>query len=292
MIDYLIGVDGGGTGTRARLARPDGTLLSQADAGPSGLALGIPQAWAAVCGAIAKAFVLAKLPPAEPGRCALGLGLAGVHNQQWAAQFAAADPGFASLLLHSDAYTTLLGAHDGQPGAIVAIGTGSVAMALLPDGSLREAGGWGFPSGDEASGAWIGLRAMNYLEQVIDGRRPASPFAQALSVACGQERADVQQWLGQANQTSFASLAPIVVTHGRSDPEAGAILEQAGVEVARMAQALDPAGTLPLALSGGLGAPLRDYLPPALVARAIAPQGDSASGALRMIARQLQSPTP
>lgn len=292
MIDYLIGVDGGGTGTRARLARPDGTLLAQADAGPSGLALGIPQAWAAVCGAIADAFVRARLPAADPSRCAIGLGLAGVHNRQWAAQFAAADPGFASLLLQSDAYTTLLGAHAGQSGVIVAIGTGSVAMALLPDGGLREVGGWGFPSGDEASGAWIGLRAMNYFEQVIDGRRPASPFAQALGVACGEERAAVQQWLGQANQTAFASLAPIVVSHGQSDPEAHAILAQAGLEVARMAQALDPAGTLPLALCGGLGAPLRGYLPSGLSARAIAPQGDSASGALRMIARQLHSPTP
>ncbi|MFZ3287574.1 MAG: ATPase, partial [Telluria sp.] len=44
MIEYLIGVDGGGTGTRVRLARADGTELAQGSGGPSGLAHGIGNA--------------------------------------------------------------------------------------------------------------------------------------------------------------------------------------------------------------------------------------------------------
>ncbi len=48
MIEYLIGVDGGGTGTRVRLALPDGTELAQAQSGPSGLALGIGPAWQSI----------------------------------------------------------------------------------------------------------------------------------------------------------------------------------------------------------------------------------------------------
>lgn len=284
MIEYFIGVDGGGTGTRVRLADRAGRQLGQGESGPSGLGLGIARAWASVLDAIASAFANAGVAPAAPAQCVIGLGLAGVHNQEWAAQFIGADPGFARLVLDTDAYTTLLGAHQGQPGVIVAIGTGSVGQALLPDGTQREVGGWGFPSGDEASGGWIGLRAMNHIQKVLDGREPGSDFASEVIAACGGQREQVQVWLGHATQTAFASLAPIVVRHAHNEPVAARILEQAGEEAASIARALDPTGTLPLALCGGLGAPLAAWLPADLLARNRAPQGDAASGALRMIA--------
>jgi len=285
MIDYLIGVDGGGTGTRVRIASrsPGGAVeLAQGTSGPSGLGLGIARAWASVQDAVANAFGAAgiALPPFE--RMAIGLGLAGVHNRRWADEFAAADPGYAALVLETDAFTTLVGAHGGRPGAIVAIGTGSVGEVLLPDGTRREVGGWGFPAGDEASGGWIGLAAINHIEQVLDGRRARSPFADAVVDACGGDRAAIQVWLGQATQTTYATLAPLVLGHA-DDPAARAILTNAGGEAAAIARALDPDGALPLALCGGLGAALRDWLPPELAARARAPEGDSARGALRMI---------
>jgi len=285
MIDYLIGVDGGGTGTRVRLARrtPGGAVeLAQGASGPSGLGLGIARAWAAIHDAIAQAFATTGNTPPPLARMAIGLGLAGVHNGQWAQAFRDADPGYGALVLETDALTTLLGAHGGEPGAIVAIGTGSVGEVLLPDGTRREVGGWGFPAGDEASGGWIGLAAINHIEQVLDGRRPGSAFADAVIEACGGNRAAIQVWLGQATQTTYASLAPLVLQHA-GDPAARAILVKAGEETAAIARALDPDGRLPLALCGGLGAALRAWLPPALAASARAPQGDSAQGALRMI---------
>ena len=288
MIEYLIGVDGGGTGTRVRLARADGTEVAQGAGGPSGLALGIAQAWHAIEGAVDQAFAALGADRAPRANMAIGLGLAGVHNPQWAAQFVAADPGYAALRLETDAVTTLLGAHQGNPGTIVAIGTGSVGQALLPDGTQREVGGWGFPSGDEASGGWIGLRAINHVQQVIDGRQPGSTFAQELIDACGGHRNAIQVWIGSATQTTYATLAPVVVRHAATDVNANAILADAALEVASIARALDPSETLPLALCGGLGAPLRAYLPATLLARSVAPCGDAASGALRMIALHLK----
>lgn len=285
MIDYLIGVDGGGTGTRVRIAHlASGGAVERAQgaSGPSGLGLGIARAWAAIHEAIAQAFATAGSAPPPLARMAIGLGLAGVHNGQWAQAFRDADPGYGALVLETDAFTTLMGAHGGQPGAIVAIGTGSVGEVLLPDGTRREVGGWGFPAGDEASGGWIGLAAINHIEQVLDGRRPGSAFADAVIEACGGNRAAIQVWLGQATQTSYASLAPLVLRHA-GDPAARVILAKAGEEAAAIARALDPDGHLPLAFCGGLGAALREWLPPALAARARAPLGDSAQGALRMI---------
>jgi glucosamine kinase len=288
MIEYLIGVDGGGTGTRVRLARHGGDELAQGRSGPSGLAHGIEQAWVSIDDAIAQAFEAAAISRPPNAHIAIGLGLAGVHNKQWAARFEEANPGFAALRLENDGFTTLMGAHRGEPGTIVAIGTGSVGQALLRDGTQREVGGWGFPAGDEASGGWIGLRAINHIEQVIDGRKPGSAFAQDLINACGGGRDAIQVWLAHASQTSYATLAPIVIAHAPTDSTAHGFLVDAAVEVASIAHALDPSGTLPLALCGGLGAPLRAYLPPALLARSVAPDGDAACGALRMIAQHLK----
>src|SRR5437763_15180255 len=167
MIDFLLGVDGGGTGTRVRLAvatsGADGTELAQGAGGPSGLGLGITRAWDSVQQAASQAFAAAGIEPPSLERVAIGLGLAGVHNKQWAAEFIAANPGYAAIRRETDGFTTLMGGHAGAPGAIVALGTGSVGEVLCADGTRREVGGWGFPAGDEASGGWIGLRAINHI---------------------------------------------------------------------------------------------------------------------------------
>ena len=296
MIEFLIGVDGGGSGTRVRLARADCVELANGTSGPSALSHGIAGAWAAVEDAAAKAFAAAGLDFPARSSIAIGLGLAGVHNRVWAAEFVAANPGYAHLALESDGHTTVLGAHAGQPGAIIALGTGSVGEVKPAYGRHIEVSGWGFPAGDEASGAWMGLRAANHLQQVLDGRMPANAFAADVAQTCGaapdadatQARDAVQNWLAKATQTQYAQLARAVLRHGESNPTARAILLEAGREVERMANALDPGGALPIALCGGLGAPLRPYLPAAVLARSVAPQGDSAAGALRLIQQRLK----
>jgi glucosamine kinase len=288
MIEFFIGVDGGGSGTRVRLARADGTEIAEGAAGPSGLMHGIAKAWAAVEDAAAQAFRAAGLDSPEKTRIALGLGLAGVHNRQWAAEFVAANPGYAQVALESDGHTTVLGAHQGQPGAIIALGTGSVGEIKLTDGRHVEVGGWGFPAGDEASGAWMGLRAINHVQQVLDGRMPANAFATDVANACGGARNEIQNWLAQATQTNYAQLARIVLQHGDCNDTARAILLAAGREVQLMADALDASGTLPIALCGGLAAPLRPYLPVSMLKRIVNPHGDSAAGALRLIQTRIK----
>jgi glucosamine kinase len=55
-----------------------------------------------------------------------------------------------------------------------------------------------------------------------------------------------------------------------------------------MANALDTTGALPIALCGGLAAPLRPYMPVSMLKRIVTPQGDSAAGALRLIQQRLK----
>lgn len=288
MVEYLIGVDGGGTGTRVRIERFDGVELGRGHAGPSGLRHGIGKAWAAVLSAIDCAFAEAAVARPALERVAVGLGMAGVHNKQWAAEFTDKNPGFGAIEVETDAFCTLLGAHRGKPGAIVALGTGSVGEALLLDGTRREVGGWGFPAGDEASGAWLGLRAINHAQRVLDGRRPTSAFARAVVAASGGNLDGLFNWLATASQTTYAQIAPIVIEYAPQDEVARALMTQAGSDIAEVVAALDASGQLPLALCGGLAASVTDYLPAQLRDRVVNPQSDAAAGALQLIRQSLQ----
>lgn len=286
-IQYLIGVDGGGTGTRIVLTDSNGIELARGSAGPSGLMHGATAAWQAILAAIEQAFTTSGIVAPDFQQMAIGCGLAGVNNKLWAAEFVAANPGFGLLIAETDAGTTLLGAHQGKPGAIIALGTGSVGEVMIADGSRREVGGWGFPSSDEASGAWMGLRAMNHVQHVLDGRASTDNFAIAIVDFCGGNKDAVFAWLGGATQTKFAQLAPLVIQYASSNPKARSILLEAGMEVEKMANALDPSGTMPVALCGGLAEAIWNYLPEKLLQRVTKPIGDSAVGALILVKNQL-----
>jgi len=284
-VSYLVGIDGGGTGTRVVLGNAHGATLAQASAGPSGLGLGIARAWQSIDEGCRAAFAQAGVA-LDWSRCVLGCGLAGANNPAWLAAFREKAPDVAGLAVESDAYTTLLGAHGGEAGVIVALGTGSIAAALDAGGACRLGGGFGFPSGDEASGAWLGLRAIAYAQQALDGRAPLDAFARALLARVdATDRDSLIVWLCAANQTAYASLAPVVLAH-RDHAFVSTLLTLAGVEIAKMIVALDASGALPVALCGGLGEPLRAWVPDAVRVRLRAPLADSAHGALRLAARE------
>ena len=290
---YLVGVDGGGTKTQVRIAHTDGRIISEATAGPSALMHGRDKAWAAIVSATNEGFHKAGIQPPSYNRIAAGFGLSGVNVPAWATEFTELNPGFGSIVVASDAITTLLGAHQGRPGAIIAIGTGSIGAVLKPDGTKQIIGGWGFPSGDEASGAWLGILAINYVQQVFDGRAADSPLATTIMQYCGGDGTDkgnrdsVLGWLAKANQSMYAQLAPFIIKHAVHEDVARNMLYRAGEEVAKMALALDASEQLPLALCGGLAHVLEDYLPKPLQQRTVLPEADSASGGLLLILQHL-----
>lgn len=283
MLDFWIGVDGGGSGTRALLARPAGVVIGRGNAGPSALGQGIESAWAQILLAVRQAFSSAGLPVAPPEKCALGAGLSGVHNVTWRDSFVAHNPGFGVLVLESDATTMLLGAHGGQPGVVVAAGTGSVGEALYPDGSRASVGGWGFPVGDEGSGAWMGLHAVRLAQATLDGRSNESPLTQAILQRCGVTRDALQAWCANAGQFEYASLAPLVFASQSQDDRADAIITQACAELETMAHAMDPDGVLPIAVCGSIGDLLKGRMQQGLQVRMVSPQAGPVEGALELL---------
>ena len=276
MVKFLIGVDGGGTGTRAVLADCSGHLLGRGSAGPAGLALGIAPAWAAIRQAIDRAAQAAGVAWSA-AECALGAGLAGSNHPQWRAEFLRQNPGFAPLAIDSDAGIALLAAHGGRPGVMVAAGTGSV-------------GGWGFPVGDEGSGAWLGMGAMRHAQCALDGRARPGALARAVWAACGADRDALLAWSLAAGQGDFAGLAPLVFACAGADPVAGELLDQAAQALETMALALDPQAALPVALMGSIARRLAARCSPALQARLSGGEAEAALGALSLIRCALEPP--
>ena len=289
---YLAGVDGGGSGTRVRLQGRDGRTLGEGEAGPSGLGQGVEQAWRHVMQGLAAAFKSAGLPPAPLSDIALGLGVAGAGVAARHAAFLQADPGFALCVLCNDGVTQLLGAHSGRAGIVVAAGTGSVAAARDEAGHTRQCGGWGYPVGDEGSGAWLGMQAMRHAHAVLDGRQAPSALATAVFDEAGTEAAALLDWCAHAGARRYAELAPRVFNAADAGcATAQALLQAAADELARLVHALQPGAGLagleqvawPVVASGSVGVRLAPLWPAALRARVVQPAGDSMDGALQLV---------
>lgn len=283
-VQHWVGIDGGGTSTRALVADAQGRILGRGEAGASALGQGAEQAWRHIAEAIGAAGV----PGLELSRCGLGLGLSGTGVPAQLQAFVAADPGVARFTLVTDGLAALLGAHGGEPGALLISGTGSVAEALLPDGSRRMVGGWGWQIGDEGSGAWLGQQAMKLAQAAYDGRATAGALVQAVYRQAGSTREGLLGFCAQAGQGGYASLAPRVFEHEADDSAAAALLAEAARALDALAAAVSP--ELPLALAGSIALRLAPRLSPALQARRVEPQGDAASGALWLIQQQATIP--
>jgi len=287
MVHYLIGIDGGGTSTRALLASRDGEVLGSGTAGPSALGQGVGQAWRHVELAIQRAFEGAAHARPHWRDCAVAAGLSGAGNAPWREAFLQADPGLGRLLVETDSFTMLMGAHAGRPGAILIAGTGSVAEALRADGSRCTVGGWGFPAGDEGSGAWLGLHAVRHAQAAMDGRANAGPLARHVWAHCGFDRQRLQAWCDSAGQFAYAQLAPEVFEHEAQDPAAAQLIARAVAALDAMALAVDPKGRLPLAVAGSVGRLLAARLSPAVRSRIVAAADGAAAGALALIRKSM-----
>lgn len=288
-ISQLIALDGGGSGSRVLLANGAGEVLARVEGPAAALSLGVATAMAVTADLLAALFAQSGMA-LQPQCCVAVLGMAGAHHPGWRANFLQQTTqrllsGAAHLEVLTDGDTSLAGAHAGRAGALIAIGTGLVGEALQEDGQRLTVSGWGFPSGDEGSGAWLGLRAMQHVQQTLDRRAGFGELAKQVLAITGVAQAELFDWLGKARAGDYATLAPAVIASAKEDPAAEKILKEAAREIACVAQALDPSHRLPLALLGGLAEPLSPWLAEELRARRVAPAGDALDGAL-LIARQ------
>jgi glucosamine kinase len=105
----------------------------------------------------------------------------------------------------------------------------------------------------------------------------------------GIDRPAILAWCAAAGQHGFAGLARLVFDCAAADAVAAGLITQAVAELERLALALDPEADLPLALAGSIALRLAPNFSPALQARFVPAQGDSADGALQLIRQILGS---
>jgi glucosamine kinase len=275
---WILTVDGGGSKTLARLTDTVSGRQWQQQAGPASLtndfALAlhnINQLSAALC----------RDAGVDSSKLQVVMGLAGAGNPQQQQQaYAQLAPLYHSLLITTDARTSLYGANLGQPVLVVALGTGSVAMRLLPDGTEQQIGGWGFNIGDEAGGAWLGKLAVRQLLWQVDSLDGIqSPLLQAIAGKIGNSAAQLLPWLKTAEPNDFAALAPLVFQYQRQCAVAANLLQQQTAAVSQLITQGLAHYALPVVLLGGLAAATLPLLPDSLRAQLQTARGSALDGA-------------
>jgi len=291
---FFIGVDGGATKCTVRLEDEAGNLLGSAVSGPANIRISVEDAWLSILAAINKIGHSSTITlNFESCQFHVGVGIAGCEiDSAYQAFIQRAHP-FASLVVTNDAETACLGAHGGRDGALIIAGTG-VAGYQVEAGQVAKVAGWGFPHDDAGSGAWLGLEAVKMALRWQDGRQPASELACKVLAHFAGNLDQLVVWANQANSTSFAELAPVVIQAAASgDPAAVTLLQGAAQEINAVGAALrakqrDPTHPLPIALIGGIAPFLVPYLSADIQARLTPAQLPPEAGAILFARRELK----
>lgn len=282
---YYLGVDGGGTGCRARIENEAGEVLGQGLSGPATTRLGIAEAWASVARAFEAAIAEAGLSRDAVSHMRAGIGLAGMTRKGSLEALWEIPHPFASVDFVSDGIGACLGAHSGLDGAIVIAGTGSVGLGIVNGRQLRM-GGYGFPISDEGSGADIGLMTLRLALQAHDGRIECGALLGEVLRRFNNDPAEVVQWMDRATATDYATFAPMVLRHADQGDAAGRrIVQMAASQIDMLVRGLFDQGAPRVTLLGGLSGPLEPWLSPDVRRRLKPADGDAVSGAI-ILARQ------
>lgn len=273
MTMIVIGVDGGGSRTRALVADEGGAGIVSVEGPASAVRPGTAEHSADVIAALVRdALAAAGMEHVVPK--VLCVGVAGVgrqaeHDALW--QALSGRELAEDVVVHADATVALDDAFGDGSGILLVAGTGSVAFGRGPAGAFARCGGWGPVIGDEGSGAWIGRRALSVVAASTDGREPATALTGAVLTAAEVGSVDdLIAWAAAATPAQLAALAPAVAqTAEAGDLRANAILSLAVEELVLHVRALarqlftDERASIPVALAGGLldrGSPLRRRL--------------------------------
>ena len=157
----VIGVDGGGSRTRARLANARGDTLGNGEAGPANPhAKGFQAAEREIRIAVESAFSDARVERQTVG--AVCLGISGVDRPEERTRFIAwaRETIAPHVLVVNDGEIVLAAGSPENWGVALIAGTGSIAWGKTRDGRIARAGGWGYMIGDEGSGFDLAREAI------------------------------------------------------------------------------------------------------------------------------------
>jgi N-acetylglucosamine kinase-like BadF-type ATPase len=180
---HAVGVDAGGTSTRALAVDAAGTVLGTGRAGGANPNAHPPEEAAArIADAIRSA--MAGLVPDRTRACVVGMAgssklsdpaIAAVFDRAW--QRLGLD-GVVSVV--SDAEAAFASATAALNGTVLIAGTGSISGRIRQRRLVSTAGGYGWLLGDEGSAYWIGREAVRATLDTLAAGRPVAGLAAAV----------------------------------------------------------------------------------------------------------------
>ncbi len=266
MLRYL-GVDAGGTSTRAVLVSEDGTCLGLGRAGSGNpVSSGTELAAAQVLAASLQAVAAAGADPSEvAGAVAAMAGGRVVADPAWLNEACRAGGLPVTFRLESDLHAAFCSASPEPAGYALVAGTGAIALRVAGDEVDLVSDGIGWLLGDAGSGFWIGREVARAALAALDRRSPPTALSHALLAHLGlpvdpagliegrsrsvQDALDV---LYRWRPVQLASLAPLAFD-AAGDPAADRILGEAASALATTLSAVrSPGLTGPLVLAGSV----------------------------------------
>lgn len=239
----VLGVDGGGTKTRAVVVDARQTVLGEGEAGPSNpLRVGVGEAAKAVREATERACQNAGVRRLEI--VAAEIGLAGVKRAdlRQSMRAALAELGIKSIVIVTDADIALYGATEGKPGLVIIAGTGSICCGVNARGRRACAGGWGPVAGDEGSGSWVARRGLQAVARANDGRGRKTSLIEAareyFNVAKTEDLSTAVYAPNMTNNRIAGFGRHVIEAAKRRDAVAREIVDEAGRELGVAANAV------------------------------------------------------
>ena len=258
----VVGVDGGGTKTRAMVADERGTPISTIEAPGSAVRPGEAERSAdIIADAVRDALASAAMTHVVPKVVCVGVAGVGRDTERQALWQALASRELAEeIVVHADATVAIDDAFGDGAGVLLIAGTGSVAFGRGPTGAVGRCGGWGPTIGDEGGGAWIGRRALSIVTAAADGREPDTALTGAILTAAEVNGAsELIPWAATATPAVLASLVPTIMSVADAgDLRANALVslatEELVLHVRTLARQLfgDERAAIPVAMTGGL----------------------------------------
>ncbi len=304
--DTVLGLDGGGTQTRALLADLTGAAAGSGGSGPCNLAAVSPSEALAAVLAASDAALAGRSRTSVASVCA---GVAGVSYADRRAQF---ERGLQEAFPHAfvsvepDYAIALTGATGRGPGVIVIAGTGSAAYGENAVGETHRTGAYGYLIDDTGSGYGVGRAALAAVLQAADGTGPATTLSRRIPAALGfalLSEIVPSVYGGSLSRVAIAGLSRIAAEAAFEDYDiaARAILMRAGGALAHLVHGVtqrlfpDASAEFPVVQVGGLwnaGAVLTDvftrslrrFAPAAVIA---APLKSPVEGAVQRALRQI-----
>src|SRR5580693_3466971 len=204
----VLGIDGGGTRTRASIVNGRDVLAFAESGSIKRLRVGAPIAEQNLRELLAEVYKQASVS----GVSAASAGVASATMPgvpEWI-KAVFADFGINRSEVVGDEVIALDGAFKGGPGILQIAGTGSNCIGRAPDGSRESAGGWSSRLGDEGSGYWIGLHAIRRALRAHDREEPTRVL-EIVARIWGTTTIDELVNVGDGTPgPDFAALAPAI----------------------------------------------------------------------------------